>query len=83
MVQPTYDFLKKLYKNRRKKLVDYLIKENLGAAVFIDNETHRDPAIRYFTGHTSDAVFIIYENGKSVLIPWDEILAKKQGFYDK
>lgn len=83
MVQPTYDFLKKLYKNRRKKLVDYLVKENLGAAVFIDNETHRDPAIRYFTGHTSDAVFIIYENGKSVLIPWDEILAKKQGFYDK
>lgn len=35
MVQPTYDFLKKLYKNRRKKLVDYLVKENLGAAVLL------------------------------------------------
>lgn len=83
MVYPTEDFLKKLYKNRRKKLVDYLVSENLGAAVFIDNEAHREPAIRYFTGHTSDAVFIIFENGNSVLIPWDEILAKKQSFCEK
>lgn len=83
MVYPTEDFLKKLYKNRRKKLVDYLIRENIGAAVFIDNEAHREPAIRYFTGHTSDAVFIIFENGNSVLIPWDEILAKNQSFCEK
>ena len=83
MVYPTEEFFKKLYKNRRKKLVDYLVSENLGAAVFIDNEAHREPAIRYFTGHTSDAVFIIFENGNSVLIPWDEILAKKQSFCEK
>ena len=79
MTELTHEELKKLYANRRKKLTDYLIREKVGAAVFIDNESHREPAIRYFTGHTSDAVFIIYETGKSVLIPWDEILAKKSG----
>lgn len=83
MTEHTHEELKKLYANRRKKLTDYLIREKVGAAVFIDNESHREPAIRYFTGHTSDAVFIIYETGKSVLIPWDEILAKKQSYCDK
>ena len=51
--------------------------------MFIDSEAHREPAIRYLTGHTGDAVLIIFENGKNVLIPWDEILARKQAFCDK
>lgn len=75
--------LKELYSARRQKISDYLKKNQLGAAVFIDNEAHREPSLRYFTGHTSDAVLIILDNGKSTLIPWDEILAKKIAFCDK
>lgn len=75
--------MKKIYADRRAKISEYLIENSLGAAVFIDSEAHREPAIRYFTGHTSDAVLIILDNGKSVLIPWDEILAKKIAHCDK
>lgn len=75
--------LKKIYGERRARVTEYLIDHNLGAAVFIDSEAHRDPAIRYFTGHTSDAVLIIFETGNSVLVPWDEILAKKIAHCDK
>lgn len=75
--------LKKIYGERRARVTEYLIDHNIGAAVFIDSEAHRDPAIRYFTGHTSDAVLIIFETGNSVLVPWDEILAKKIAHCDK
>lgn len=75
--------MKEIYSSRREKIVEYLKSNNVGAAVFVDSEAHREPAIRYFTGHTSDAVLVIFQNGASVLVPWDEILAKKIAFCDK
>ena len=75
--------LKALYAGRRKKVADYLTENEIGAAVFIDSEEHREPSLRYLTGHTSDAVLIIFANEKSVLIPWDEILAKKIAYCEK
>lgn len=83
MKEYTTDELKKIYHNRRVRLGSYLENANTGACVFIDSEEHRDPAISYFTGHSSDACLIIFSDGYSVLIPWDENLAKKNGFYDK
>ena len=71
------DEIKKFYKARVAKVVNYLNENKISLAVFIDNEEHRDPAIPYFTGHPSDAILIITSDGSSVLIPWDEILAKK------
>ena len=79
----TNDDLKQIYKNRRAKLAKYLIDNNTGACVFIDSEEHREPAVRYYCGHTSDCVLIIYSDGYSVLVPWDENLAKKISFTDK
>lgn len=70
------------YKLRRLKIANYLRKNNIGAAVFIDSEEHREPAIRYFTGHTSDAVLVITEENDAVLVPWDEILASKIAYSD-
>lgn len=75
--------LKKMYAGRRDRIAEYLTDQGLGAAVFIDSEAHREPAIRYFTGHTSDAVLVIFAAGNSVLVPWDEILAKKIAYCDK
>jgi len=75
--------LKKMYLKRRKSVSAYLKKNELGAAVFIDSEEHREPSIRYLTGFAGDAVLIIYNNETSVLIPWDEILAKKNAFCEK
>lgn len=79
----TNDDLKQIYKNRRAKLAKYLRDNNTGACVFIDSEEHREPAVRYYCGHTSDCVLIIYSDGYSVLVPWDENLAKQISFTDK
>ncbi len=76
MKQYTENELKEIYSNRKKKLIDYLNENNISAVVFDDDESHREPAIRYFTGHPSDALWICCCNGKNVLIPWDENLAK-------
>ena len=54
-----------------------------GACVFIDSEEHRDPAVPYYTNHPTDAVLIIFSDGYTVLVPWDENLAHQQAFYDK
>ena len=69
--------LKKIYAARRQKIVEYLNINEIGAAIFIDSEEHREPSLRYLTGHTSDAMLIIPAQGNSILIPWDEILSKK------
>lgn len=75
--------LQVLYANRRAFFAQKLLENDIGSVVFIDSEEHRDPSIRYFTGHTSDAVLIIFSDSFSVLIPWDEILAKKIASCDK
>ena len=54
-----------------------------GALVFIDSEEHRDPAVAYYANHANDAVLIIFSDGYSVLVPWDENLAKQNAFCDK
>ena len=72
-----------IYKLRRRKLASYLLEHDTGACVFIDSEEHRDPALAYYTNHANDAVLIIFSDAYSVLIAWDENLAKQNAFYDK
>ena len=83
MKEYTKNELEQIYKTRREALRNYLEETDTGAAVFIDSEEHRDPSIAYYTGHANDAVLIIFTDGCTILIPWDEILARKNGFYDK
>lgn len=79
----TRDEIKNIFAKRRYALSEYLQNNQIGACVFIDSEEHRDPAIPYYTGHNSDAVLIIFSDGFTVLVPWDENLAKQNAFYDK
>ena len=79
----THDEMKNIYYDRKFSLIRYLNENNIGACVFIDSEEHRDPSIPYYTGHNSDAVLIIFSDGYSVLVPWDENLAKQNAIYDK
>ena len=83
MKQYTNDELKEIYRARRNRLAAYLHDTDTGACIFIDSEEHRDPAVPYYTNHPSDAVLIIFSDGYSVLIPWDENLAKQQAYSDK
>ena len=70
--------LKKIYKARRQKLFAYMKEHGITAAVFEDCEERRDVAVRYFTGHPSDALWICSSDGKNALVPWDENLAKER-----
>jgi len=83
MKEYTAEELNQIYKTRRAKLAEFLRSTNMGAVVFIDSEEHRDPAVAYFTGHANDAVLVIFSDSYSVLVPWDENLAKQYGHYDK
>lgn len=83
MKEYTKDEMKQIYAARRGRLMGKLLENNMGAAVFIDNEAHRDPSLPYYTGHPSDAVLIIFSDGYTILIPWDENLAKQRAFCDK
>ncbi|NLC92451.1 MAG: aminopeptidase P family protein [Treponema sp.] len=83
MKEFTDSSIKHIYKERIKTLADYMVENQIGAAVFINNEEHRDPSVSYFTGLQNDGILIIYSDTFSILLPWDEILAKKTAFYDK
>ena len=75
--------LKEIYRARRNTLAREMRSRGVGACVFIDSEEHREPALPYFTNHPSDAVLIIFSDGYTTLIPWDENLARQQALYDK
>lgn len=73
----------KLYKSRREKVSKYLKKNNIKAVVFEDSEERRESAVRYLTGHPTDALLLITDDENSVLIPWDENLAKERAYADQ
>lgn len=43
----------------------------------------RDSDVRYLTGMPTDSLLFLFRTGKSVLVPWDEILAGKRAEVDE
>ncbi len=72
-----------LYKKRREKIYDYMKKNGIKATVFQDSEERRECAVRYLTGHPTDATLLLLDYGKSYLIVWDENLAKDRAHADE
>lgn len=77
-----FDF-ETLYKQRRNKVYDFMKTHKIDACIFEDKEEYRESAIRYLSGHTSDAILILLSNEKSFLIPWDYNLALQKAHADK
>ena len=75
--------LKEIYRRRVDKIVSYLNEHNIDAVFFHDSEDKREPALRYLTGHPTDAVLIITAAGKTILSPWDINLANERAFADE
>lgn len=67
-----------IYAARKEKLVAYMQQNGISAVVFEDTEGRRNPAVRYYSGHPSDALFIVSAEGQAVLVPWDEHLARER-----
>ena len=74
--------MNKIFEKRRSILIEEMKNSNIQAVVFSDNEKHRNPAVRYYTNHPSDAIFILTRNGKSVLCPWDINIANQKAFVE-
>ena len=74
--------MKSIFEKRRSVLIEEMQKTNIQAVVFHDDENHRNPAVRYYTNHPSDAILIITKNGKSVLCPWDINIANQKSFVE-
>ena len=74
--------MKSIFEKRRNILIEEMKNTNIQAVVFSDNENHRNPAVRYYTNHPSDAIFILTKNGKSVLCPWDINIANQKAFVE-
>lgn len=75
--QENNENLSKIYKNRRRKLALQMKNQGVAAILFEDKDGCRDPAVRYYTGHPNDALFILFSDETSFLVAWDENLAKK------
>jgi Xaa-Pro dipeptidase len=71
-----------IYLKRRADLYTWMARNSISVVVLEDTEGRRDPAVRYFSGHPSDALLLMTITGHSVLCPWDENLALQQAQVD-
>jgi Xaa-Pro dipeptidase len=64
------------YQVRLEKMWDWMAQEGISLAMFEDAEGRRDTTIRWLTGHPGDALLFLSVDRKTLLMPWDMILAK-------
>jgi len=71
------------YKPRLEKIAEQMAQEETALVMFEDTEGRRDTTIRWLTGHPGDALLFIAlaetqpnPSCKTMLVPWDVILAK-------
>jgi Xaa-Pro dipeptidase len=65
------------YQKRRGTIFEWMRREGIALAVIEDFEAKRDPALRWLSGHPMDALLFLSADGRSLLVPWDVILAEK------
>jgi Xaa-Pro dipeptidase len=65
------------YQARLEKMWDWMAQEGITLVMFEDTEGRRDTTIRWLTGHPSDALLFLSVDRKTLLMPWDIILAKE------
>ncbi len=70
------------YAKRRADLYTWMARTSTAVVVLEDTEGRRNPAVRYFSGHPSDALLILTITGHAVLCPWDENLAEMMASVD-
>jgi Xaa-Pro dipeptidase len=71
------------YVGRRENLVRFMKKRGVRALVVEDFEIMRTRALRYLCGHPSDAILIVFDDGTSVLVPWDMSIARARAQADR
>ncbi|MDR0538889.1 MAG: Xaa-Pro peptidase family protein [Spirochaetaceae bacterium] len=63
------------FQKRLEALAGWMRARDIHLLMLSDHESCRDPAIRYLTGHPSDALLFLHNSGKTLLVPWDKEIA--------
>lgn len=71
------------YEERQHALYRWMDSENIAMVMLEDSEAHRDPAVRWLTGHHADALVFLVADQRCILVAWDEHLAAKHGHADR
>ncbi|MCL2557202.1 MAG: aminopeptidase P family protein, partial [Treponema sp.] len=64
-----------VYKERVKKMAEWMRREGVFMAMFDDFEPRRDSSLRWLSGQPGDALLFVSAEGKTLLFPWDTIMA--------
>ncbi|MCL2191050.1 MAG: Xaa-Pro peptidase family protein [Treponema sp.] len=64
------------YQARLEKIWDWMADEDISLVMFEDFEPRRDTTVRWLTGQPGDALLFLSVDRKSLLMPWDTIIAK-------
>ena len=65
-----------IYQARLDDLWDWMEDKDIALVMFEDAEGKRDTTVRWLTGHPGDALLFLSIERKSMLVPWDIIMAK-------
>ena len=71
------------YLSRLEKIYDAMDESGIATVMFEDCEARRDSTIRWLTGHPADALLFLSSGRRSVLVPWDTIMAKAHARADE
>ncbi len=71
------------FRARQERAASRLREEGLFACVLEDFESLRSQAVRYLSGHPTDAILVVFASGRSVLVPWDVNLAATRAVVDR
>ena len=70
-------------RRRQKDLADALARADLQACVIEDFEHQRSRNLRWLSGHPMDALLFVFAEGKTVLVPWDVLMAEQRAVADR
>lgn len=71
------------FRLRQKNLAERISRAGLFACVIEDFEYQRSSNLRWLSGHPMDALLLVFATGKTVLVPWDVLIAKERGVADQ
>jgi Xaa-Pro dipeptidase len=71
------------FRERQARLTARLAREGVFACVLEDFENARNQALRWLSGHPTDAILIAFADGQTVLVPWDVNLANDRAAVDR
>jgi Xaa-Pro dipeptidase len=72
-----------VFRGRQARLSAWLAESGIHACVIDDFEHQRASSLRWLSGHPMDALLFVFASGRTVLVPWDENMARDRSTVDQ